>query len=267
MNSIHNNGPDDKLLNDELEKLGQDYQHHSSEEPPELLDQAILNSAHRAVENTDHWLDFGWVHGLTTAAVVVLALSIIMTQRQPTGLEDNGLTPVDSPSLGRSLESESEMSGKMREQSVSELNYMTKESKQELRKDASSVSSDTMLQTVPAASAPAVQAGVRAEPEVARKARDEIRAKKSVPPEKVLLEEDIMPMNAPAEAEADERQIDANKLDADRIHAERSRSITAEEQLQAILLMKLEGDDKWEAELKTFIEDYPDYPLPDELKH
>ena len=267
MNSIHNNGPDDKLLNDELEKLGQDYQQHSSEEPPELLDQAILNSAHRAVENTDHWLDFGWIHGLTTAAVVVLALSIIMTQRQPTGFEDNGLTPTDTSSLGRSRQAEPEMSGKMREQSVSELNYMTQESKQELRKDASSVSSDTALQTVPAASAPAVQTGARAEPEIARKAQDEIRAKKSLPPEKVLLEEDLTQMNTPAEAEADERQNGAYKLDADKIHAERAISITPEEQLQAILLMKLEGDDKWETELETFIENYPDYPLPDALKN
>jgi hypothetical protein len=31
--------------------------------------------------------------------------------------------------------------------------------------------------------------------------------------------------------------------------------------------MKQSGDDRWEAELKTFIESHPGYPLPDELKN
>jgi len=231
MNSIHNNGPDDKLLNDDIEKLDQAYQQLSSEEPPELLDQAILSSAHRAVEKNDHWLDFGWIHGLTTAVVVVLAVSIILTQRQPVDLDENGLSPADVRSLGQTRKAESEMSGKMREQRV-----------------------------------------------------DDLRANKSMLAEDALLEEKIMRANAPVEVMAaspavaefaDEPvasgagkiEIDAVKKDADKITVARS-SLSAEDvQLQAILMLKQAGDDSWKTELKIFIENHPDYPIPEELKN
>jgi len=279
MNSIHNNGPDDKRLNDDLEKLGQAYQQHLSEEPPELLDQAILSSAHRAVEGKDHWLDFGWIHGLTTAAVVVLALSIILTQRQPTGLEENGLSPTDASTLGRSRAAESELSGKLREQRSNEAEYKQEESEElrnELRKD--------MRQTMPAASSAEARAGARDEPVAARQAQEDFRVKKSMQSEEVLLQEEIIQVNAPAKtmlaeppvmefadeaplAEAAEVEIDAIKSDADKMDAERSQPATEEAQLQAILMLKQAGDERWKAELKTFIGRYPEYPLPDELKN
>ena len=83
MNSIHNKGENDQSLNDGLDKLSLQYRDLGHEEPPELLDQAILNSAHREVEKKPHWMKFGWLHGLTTAAVFVLAFSIILDQREP----------------------------------------------------------------------------------------------------------------------------------------------------------------------------------------
>ena len=73
MNTIHNNGENDKSLNEDLHRLGKAYGQLPHDQPPQLLDQAILNSAHRAVENKPHWMKFGWLHGLTTAAVFVLA--------------------------------------------------------------------------------------------------------------------------------------------------------------------------------------------------
>lgn len=82
MNTIHNNGDNDQALNDGLEKLGQAYIRLEQDEPPELLDQAILSSAHRAAEKKSGWKDFGWMHGLATAAVFVLALTIILDQRE-----------------------------------------------------------------------------------------------------------------------------------------------------------------------------------------
>ncbi len=247
MNNIHNNGPDDKLLNDELEELGHTYQQNSSEEPPELLDQAILNRAHRAVEKKDHWLDFGWVHGLTTAAVVVLALSIILTQHQPAGPEENG-----------------------------SLQELSKEVSRKAHKDAG--------QVMPAASAPETQTGARAEAVSASDAAGDFRAMKSIQSEDPLLREEILEANEPAEtrfakpstvgfadesvpAEEAEIEVDAIKLDEDKIDTERLQSATEEEQVQAILMMKNAGDIRWEAELKIFIENHPDYPLPDELKN
>jgi len=285
MNSIHNNGPDDKLLNDELEDLGQAYQQLSSEEPPELLDQAILNSAHRAVEKSDHWLDFGWVHGLTTAAVVVLALSIILTQRQPTGLEENGLLPVDTTAADRNRLLESEPRDEMQQQRSNEAEQKKRELSKEVRREPRK---DAVL-TMPAASAPEVQAGSRAEPGPGLNAPDDFRAKKSMQSEDAPLEEAILQANEAVEtriaapstvgfadesapAEAAEVEIDAIKMDADIVAAERLQSKTeevqAEEaQVQDILRMKNAGDIRWKAKLKIFIENHPDYPLPDELKN
>ena len=279
MNSIHNNGPDDKLLNDNLEKLGQAYQQISSEEPPELLDQAILSSAHRAVESKDHWLDFGWIHGLTTAVVVVLAFSIILTQRQPTGMEENGLSPADVTSLGRSRNTEPEMSGKLREQTFNEAEH-----KQELAKEADSESRKDKRQTIPAANTPQVQPGSRAEPMAARAVQDDSRAKKALTSEDAPLEEEIMQVNTAAEAmsakpavvefadesgvaEVDDGEIDAFKTDADKHSVERLRLSDEETQLEAILMLKQAGDERWKAELEVFIENNPDYTLPDELKN
>ena len=78
MNSNHKNGDNNTPFEDDLGKVSQVYGQMPAEEPPELLDQAILNKAHRAVEKQSHWMQFGWLHGLTTAAVVVLAVSIIL---------------------------------------------------------------------------------------------------------------------------------------------------------------------------------------------
>lgn len=91
MNSIHNNGDNDKSLDKGLDEFGREYGLLERDEPPELLDQAILNSAHRAVEKKPHWMKFGWLHGLTTAAVFVLAFSIILDQPETAPEYESGV--------------------------------------------------------------------------------------------------------------------------------------------------------------------------------
>ena len=93
MNSHHNNGENDRSLNETLGKLGQSYAKLGQDEPPELVDMAILNSAHRALEKKPHWMKFGWLHGLTTAAVFVLALSVVIHQRESQPVNENGIDP------------------------------------------------------------------------------------------------------------------------------------------------------------------------------
>jgi len=83
MNNHHKTGEDKTPLKDSLDEISQAYGRMGHDEPPEMLDQAILNSAHRAVEKKPHWTQFGWLHGVTTAAVFVLAFSIILNQREP----------------------------------------------------------------------------------------------------------------------------------------------------------------------------------------
>ena len=100
MNSNHKNGEFSSPLEDDLDSISQAYQELGQEEPPALLDQAVLNSAHRAVEKQSHWMQFGWLHGLTTAAIVVLAFTIILQQGDPApGLDE--IMPLDPAMLPR----------------------------------------------------------------------------------------------------------------------------------------------------------------------
>ncbi len=251
MNTIQNNSPDDKLLKDDLEKLGQGYQRLDPEEPPELLDQAILNSAHRAVKKKAGWMDFGWIHGLTTAAVVVLALTIILTQRQPVPLEESGISPVDAVSLDRARSAESSLPESRLERQAIESEY-----KEDLSTEYSLKSRNSLSQRPPAAS---------------------------------TLEEETLPVNAPVKAIVAKRaaaattdkptaaepargltaavEIDVDSAGTDKFEAERSQLPTEELLLQAILKLKRDGDESWKTELKSFMESYPDYPLPDELTY
>lgn len=53
-------------------------------EPPDLIDQAVLNRARAAVDaphSSRPW-SFGWPHALTTAAVIVLAVTLIIPLRE-----------------------------------------------------------------------------------------------------------------------------------------------------------------------------------------
>ena len=94
MNNHHKTGEDKTPLKDSLDEISQAYGRMGHEEPPEMLDQAILNSARRAVEKKPHWTQFGWLHGLTTVAVFVLAFSIILNQREPApNYENNVMSP------------------------------------------------------------------------------------------------------------------------------------------------------------------------------
>lgn len=75
------------------------------QEPPDLVDQAVLNRARAAVEaphSSRPW-SFGWPHALTTAAVIVLAVTLIIPLRetgQPGTMSDAArpVTPVENRS-------------------------------------------------------------------------------------------------------------------------------------------------------------------------
>jgi hypothetical protein len=52
-------------------------------EPPDLLDQAVLNAARRQLERSRRRRSMGWLGAFATAAVVVLALAIVVRQDLP----------------------------------------------------------------------------------------------------------------------------------------------------------------------------------------
>lgn len=79
----HNEHHPDK----DLEQVSRAYREIQPEEPPALLDQAVLGKARRAVESKSvrPW-NFGWIHAVTTTAVVVLAVAVVMQQPEDPAL-------------------------------------------------------------------------------------------------------------------------------------------------------------------------------------
>ncbi len=72
----------------DLEQVSSAYRKLSDEEPPELLDQAVLNRARRAVQTRGSrpW-NFGWPHALSTAALAILGVALVVQLPDPEIIE------------------------------------------------------------------------------------------------------------------------------------------------------------------------------------
>lgn len=271
MNSIHNNGENDKSLNDDLDKLGRTYARLEQDEPPDLLDQAILNSAHRALEKKPHWMKFGWVHGLTTAAIFVLALTLIINQREsspviPDGIDRENLSvphlEVRSKKQSREVKSD-DFRQLSKEKSVGRSDVLT---------NAPSAAADSAAAgTAPAESSGMMQEStyadqvLQAEPAIGDEADRDTQQKT----EEVLMQE-TEPLAEPEKAVKVNGLRQANVVAAPPA-TETSASSKADEdirqQLLAIIKLRQSGNELWRVELKAFIEHHPDYPLPHELSN
>jgi len=246
MNSIHNNGENDQTFNGGLDKLGQAYKQLEQDEPPELLDQAILNSAHRAVEKKPHWMKFGWLHGLTTAAVFVLAFSVILNQREPVAVFENGVRSNEPAGLQRERALKKQSAAPV----LSEDSRMEMNVKSERRQD--------MLQSMPVAAAPQEMAKESAAFNEAEEAELNVQSS-------LYIHDDLH-----GETDGIDKDVPARSLMAEEKLISKTGSmadITDEKlQLLAIIKLKQNGDERWKTELESFKEKYPDYPLPNELK-
>jgi hypothetical protein len=80
MSNQHPNRESDSRLEEELQAARSAWSQLEHEEPPDLLDQAVLNSARRAVARTAKRPAMRWMGGLATAAVVVMAVAIAVKQ-------------------------------------------------------------------------------------------------------------------------------------------------------------------------------------------
>lgn len=266
MNTSHNNGPEDRTLDKELQELERAYRRHEAEEPPELLDQAVLNQAHRAVEVKTGWLDFGWIHAATTAAVVVLSFFIIISLRQPEPLEENGLSrsqsvpEYESSADTRGRQAVAEAPKKERRQEESPENQT------ETRKIISGDSPSEKIQAIQsdAVATPLAEMAVSGATESTSgpPPRNDLDARKASRAGSPGLEE---PMAQPASTTfADEATL--TEADADEFKADKLEALGREEELlQSIFALKQAGDDRWRIELEAFKELFPDYPLPDQL--
>jgi len=279
MNSIHNNGENDKSLNSELNKLSSAYARLEKDEPPELLDQAILNRAHRAVEKKPHWMKFGWLHGLTTTAVFVLAFSLVLNQPESTQVLEDGVSNNEAIRLE---------SGKVAKKQAVDVNSL------EIKSDAFSPEIKTkneeqqdLPQSTPSAAAPMSTSREINPEDRARQTASEIQ--RSLSTQKGLMEsregadkdaeisgvlqEEI------ASDEAD-LMVDSLKIDAayemsqpraiekpvlGEAESQVNEKSGIEQELLTIIELKQAGDSQWISELALFVERYPDYPLPDVL--
>ena len=274
MNSIHNNGENDKSLDEGMEKLDRAYAQLPDETPPELLDQAILNSAHRAVEKKPHWMQFGWLHGLTTAAVVVLAISLVFNQREQVPDFENEIQ-VSEPGRLRLEKADKKQSPVMQ---AAEPDMELKEERGK-RLDAN--------RAAPVAAAPQSAAMEIAIDEQADEATtDALNARyatklqqtkpdsidKDVSGNEPVIEEQLLE-DAALASDTPEFEVTSKQArpatvttgltgEIDNL-AETDAEI--EQQLQEIILLKQSGDEAWETALERFKENHPDYPLPKEL--
>ena len=270
MNTIHDNGDKDRSLLESLDEIGRSYAQTEQEEPPELLDMAIRNRAHRAVEAKPHWMKFGWLHGLTTAAVVVLALSLIIRQQETRRVEVNGVSrEMQTPA---SLEK----AAKKQAPALQSLDMG------QAMKDLAGARMDTPQAAPPAAPASAaadtvmadaaeeapVSAGAVLEMKTAETAgRDEdLRSNAQIPAKETMPEAVSTGHSAQALPVSEFRQAAGASATAKAEAEADAPDAKTEQQLQAIIRMKQNGDENWRAELDAFIESHPGYPLPDELQ-
>lgn len=274
MSNIHDNGENDKTLNDGLEKLGRAYERLPNEEPPELLDQAILNSAHRAVEKKPHWMKFGWLHGLTTAAVVVLALSIIINQREQVPGFDDAIKVSEPAGLAR------EKAGKKQS-----AENQTKDLRMEMKEedtDRRDLPSSTPVSAVQQNEIMEVTIGDQTpEPESRTRrsmyTQDSLKAKPDSSDTDAAIREMVL-----EESMMDEVDLAADVSQLEVISKQSQPAVVAampsvdfeapaetdpeiENILLSIIKLKQSGDDTWIAELNKFKQTHPDYPLPKEL--
>jgi len=275
MNSIHDKDKNDSSIDSGLDSLRRSYDRLGHDEPPDLLDQAILNSAHRAIENKPHWMKFGWLHGLTTAAVFVLAFSLILNQTEPVPDYENSLQVAEPVQLLRE-----KAVGKPSSDDQYGDSPMEKKAQGEKRKD--------LRQDMPApaaAESPVKETtvGDRAG-QSAAKARRSLYIQENLKSESEGVDKDDSASDLMAEeSPRDEADLVVDALGAQTVSVESIPAVStglatgemkkqlspvedAELKIQAILKLKQAGNATWKTELKTFIEDYPDYPLPDELR-
>jgi hypothetical protein len=262
MNSIHNNGENDKTINDELDQLGGVYAQLEQHEPPDLIDQAILNRAHRAVEKKPHWIKFGWLQGLSTAAVFVLAFSMILQQSTPVPTHQDGIENREmmAPEAEQTARAKKELRAKpdLQQAVPQNLGAAFDGAKSETS------AGDEMPQ-------PALkdQAASYAE----RPLADDNMAVNEEAASEILFQEYKLSDEADFALDADQEEIlmvpaspvTTTLSEQEPVLARSTTETSIEQQLQAIIRLKESADETWVTALASFTERYPEYPLPKEL--
>jgi hypothetical protein len=274
MNSPQNGGENDMDLNQGLDKLGQRYGQLQQDEPPELLDLAILNSAHRAVEKKPHWMKFGWLHGLTTAAVFVLAFSLILNQPESPAVFENDLGNNEPVSLQREMVAKKQsldVKSADRLAEMKEKNEVPEEMPQSM--PAAAVAESPVAEITPddkaGESKPVVQRATYADDSLSATGyrSDKDISTSGLQEEETDSDEDDLMADSPEIGAMYELSLPAQQPESAKVDAAEKGKSDSEIKQRLLEIMKLrqKGDETWRTALESFKESYPDYPLPHEL--
>ena len=231
-------------IEQDLEKVRSAWSGLEQAEPPDLLDQAVLNTARRNAEAQRKHQPLRWLGAFATATVVVLALSIVIQQDQeapaPALKEGDGFSLDKAAPATANEEIDQDDAGRRagQEQPGRQL-IMESDGRVESRMKKSDMPSETALSE-------------KREP-----------VDKPLPPApEIEMEEFATPRSTPAVAAAagerpdvsDEPEKGADTIDEAEAWIKR-----------LLLLQETQQDEKLAEELAAFRDAYPDYPLPPKL--
>jgi hypothetical protein len=236
----------------DLEHIRSAWSRLEQAEPPDLLDQAVLNRARRELGTKPGRRPLRWLGALATAAVVVLALTIVIQQDRP--LPSPALEGKDSFRL------DSDTSAAVKKEA--QVNAVEEQVAREraARQEIDELRDYRMKQSAPPAPASAAAAAGIMESNTPQIKMDEpeLQAGEAVPEETAVMSR---PQKAATELQA------ADLIEDVAVTPEQEAIVPGpEEWIERLLLLRdTQQDEKLVLELAAFREAYPDYPLPAEL--
>jgi hypothetical protein len=234
----------------ELEEVRSAWSGLEPAEPPELLDQAVLNRARRELDTGTARRPLRWLGAFATAAVVVLALTIVIQQDRPL------YAPVSESEEVLRLDPDTSAAKKEAPAGSVEEKAARKRAVEPVERESDERQEFRMQQSAPPA--PAKAGLMNANAPQAKADEPEAQAADSVAAEITIsrsLQKDAAPAPVP------ELMEDAVTI------PESDFSVPGpEEWIKRLMrLRETRQNEKLVLELAAFREAYPDYPLPPEL--
>ena len=260
--------PGNKDFDLDLKEIENQYRTLHTDVPPEILDQAILNKARLAVESQAirPW-NFGWMHATATAAVLVLGLTLVLQQRSEIPAPIQIREEAESTLTDADTVVPDEM--KFREMTTTGEIFTDK---LELKDSIDMYSIDSRLSA--------------AKEDHALRARQAATEKRADQPAPSFNDSIAAPTPSAAQAPAAAKmlrknaEIPATVDDSAEISSvgaalasDRAEELQNPEDWMALILeLRHEHESadgsttrSWESELESFLQAWPDYPLPDEI--
>ena len=219
---------ENQAIEREMQSLRAAWAGRAQVEPPDLLDQAVLNAARRELASTTKHRPLKWLGAAATAVVVVLALAIVVQQQEQAPLP--GLPESDGFRLQQST--------------------------------TAPAATDDALNSSSRPQAPA--GAISQEPEASR-TTPQARAAAATAVSADRPDNEARPRTAPA-TEQTPQDRDATMEDSAEVLAKGVEKTDPEAWIERLLLLRREGrEDELRVELAAFRKAWPDHPLPSGL--